>query len=173
MWSKPTAAAASPTSPTSPRAAEPAASPVARPGRRVAQVVRLRPEHAAAYRAAHASVWPEVLAAVRACNIRDCQSSHSSVPYLPGVGAGADAFRPAADSIFHDAEAGLLYASFRYVGYDYAGDMARMRDDPKVRQWWAMTDAWQESLVPGATDSAAEPPAPSWWKPLDEVFYTP
>ena len=77
------------------------------------------------------------------------------------------------DSIFHDPELNLLFASFKYVGYDYEGDMERMRQDPKVREWWAMTDSWQESLVPGATKSEAEPPAPGWWKPINEVFYTP
>ena len=75
------------------------------------------------------------------------------------------------DSIFHDPETGILFASFKYVGYDYAGDMERMRENPKVREWWKMTDSMQESLVPGAKDS--ESGEPSWWKPVEEVFYTP
>lgn len=78
-----------------------------------------------------------------------------------------------ADSIFHDEQSGTLFASMKYVGYDYAGDMERMRENPKVREWWSMTDGWQESLVPGATNSAAEPDQPSWWKPVPEVFYLP
>ncbi|KAI0476069.1 hypothetical protein GGR56DRAFT_674572 [Xylariaceae sp. FL0804] len=123
-------------------------------GKRVAQVVRLKPEFRDRYREVHASVWPEVLRQIRACSIRDY-------------------------SIFHDAETGVLFATFKYVGYDYAGDMERMRENPKVREWWAMTDGFQElttasppqSMVPGAKDSeSGEPP---WWKPLDEVFYTP
>ena len=75
------------------------------------------------------------------------------------------------DSIFHDADSGILFASFKYVGHDFAGDMESMRDNPKVREWWRMTDGWQESLVPGAKDS--ESGEPSWWKPVEEVFYTP
>jgi L-rhamnose mutarotase len=75
------------------------------------------------------------------------------------------------DSIFHDAETNILFASFKYVGNDYAGDMERMRKNPKVREWWKMTDGWQESMVPGAKDS--ESGEPSWWKPVEEVFYTP
>lgn len=51
--------------------------------------------------------------------------------------------------------------------------MERMRENPKVREWWAMTDSWQESMVPGATASKAEAGEPSWWKPIEEVFYTP
>lgn len=47
--------------------------------------------------------------------------------------------------------------------------MEMMRDNPKVREWWKMTDGWQESLVEGAKDS--ESGEPSWWQPLEEVFY--
>lgn len=48
------------------------------------------------------------------------------------------------DSISWDDASGILFASFKYVGYDYAGDMEKMRDNPKVREWWAMTDKMQE-----------------------------
>lgn len=46
-----------------------------------------------------------------------------------------------------------------------------MRENPKVQEWWKMTDGYQESMVPGANSSADGEPA--WWKGLDEVFYTP
>jgi len=49
--------------------------------------------------------------------------------------------------------------------------MEKMRENPKVREWWKMTDGYQESFVEGATSSEAGEPA--WWKGLDEVFYTP
>ncbi len=75
------------------------------------------------------------------------------------------------DSIFHDPESGMLFASFKYVGYDWEGDMEKMRENPRVREWWRMTDGFQSSLVPGATSSEAG--EPSWWKPIEEVFYTP
>jgi L-rhamnose mutarotase len=45
-----------------------------------------------------------------------------------------------------------------------------MRENPKVQEWWKMTDSYQESLVPGATSSAEGEP---WWKAVDEVFYAP
>lgn len=114
------------------------------PGRRVAQIVKLKPEYVAKYKACHAAVWPEVLKQIKACNIRDY-------------------------SIYHDAETGILFATFKYVGYDYAGDMEHMRENPKVREWWAMTDSYQESMVPGAKSS--ESGEPSWWKGVEEVFY--
>lgn len=44
-----------------------------------------------------------------------------------------------------------------------------MRENTKVREWWKMTDEFQESYVPGAESSEAG--EPSWWKPLEEVFY--
>lgn len=76
---------------------------------------------------------------------------------------------PPTDSIFYDDKTHILFATFKYIGYDYAGDMEIMRENPKVREWWKMTDAFQESLVEGATSS--ESGEPSWWKPLEEVFY--
>jgi len=145
MWSKP----ANVEIPSSPPQAEPLPPAVLRrknPGKRIAQIVKLKPEFVDKYKEVHAVVWPEVLKAIKACNIQDY-------------------------SIFHDQETNILFASFKYVGYDYAGDMERMRENPKIREWWAMTDSWQESMVSGATNSEAEPPAPSWWKPIDEVFY--
>jgi L-rhamnose mutarotase len=47
--------------------------------------------------------------------------------------------------------------------------MARMAANPKVQEWWEMTDAMQESAVPGATSSKAG--SPPWWKEAEEVFY--
>lgn len=73
------------------------------------------------------------------------------------------------DSIFHDEATGILFTSFKYVGYNWEGDMEKMRENPKVREWWRMTDGYQESMVPGAVSSEAV--EPSWWKGLEEVFY--
>lgn len=72
------------------------------------------------------------------------------------------------DSIFFDNDR-TLFATFKYVGDDFEGDMEKMKANPKVREWWAMTDGMQESPTPGAVGSAE---GPSWWKPLEEVFYT-
>ena len=49
--------------------------------------------------------------------------------------------------------------------------MERMRENPKVQEWWKMTDSYQESFVPGAKSSHDGEPA--WWKELEEVFYNP
>lgn len=77
-------------SPTSPKP-EDAASPPRResvseparqrnPGRRVAQIVKLKPEFIAKYKEVHAAVWPEVLQQIRVCNIQDCE--FRPTPYL-------------------------------------------------------------------------------------------
>ncbi|EAL90618.1 rhamnose mutarotase [Aspergillus fumigatus] len=124
------------------------------PVRRIAQIVHLKPSAVEAYKECHANVWPEVLQQIKECNIRDY-------------------------SIFFDNER-TLFATFKYVGDDYEADMEKMRANPKVREWWAMTDGmqmWtmlmcsylQESPIPGAVGSAE---GPGWWKVLDEVFYT-
>ncbi|KAJ6109357.1 hypothetical protein N7486_001591 [Penicillium sp. IBT 16267x] len=113
------------------------------PVRRIAQIVHLKPSAVAAYKECHANVWPEVLQQIKDCNIKDY-------------------------SIFFDNDR-TLFATFKYVGTDFEGDMEAMRANPKVREWWAMTDGMQESPIPGAVGSAD---GPGWWKVLDEVFYT-
>ncbi|PKS12063.1 hypothetical protein jhhlp_001359 [Lomentospora prolificans] len=133
MWARPTS-----------ESTEPTLQRQKNPGRRIAQIVRLKPEFVEKYKEVHARVWPEVLKQIKDCRIEDY-------------------------SIFHDEGSGILFATFKYVGYDYEGDMERMRENPKVREWWAMTDGFQESLVPGATSSEAG--NPSWWKPIEEVFH--
>ncbi|KAK3365069.1 hypothetical protein B0T24DRAFT_537372 [Lasiosphaeria ovina] len=116
------------------------------PGRRFAQIIKLKPEHVAEYKRLHEAVWPEVREQIKECNIQDY-------------------------SIFHDPGTGILFASFRYLGFDYEADMAKMRANPMVREWWKVTDSLQTSLVPGATSS--ESGEPSWWLPVEEVFYQP
>ena len=46
------------------------------------------------------------------------------------------------DSIFFDNDR-TLFATFKYVGEDFEGDMQRMKANPRVREWWAMTDGMQ------------------------------
>jgi L-rhamnose mutarotase len=87
---------------------------------RYGQVIGLKPEQIASYEHIHAHVWPEVLDAIRACNIRNY-------------------------SIFRHQT--LLFAYFEYVGDDFVADMARMARDPKTREWWSITEPMQEPLA--------------------------
>jgi len=86
----------SPTSPTTPAASKPTYR-LKNQGRRVAQIVKLKPEFVEKYKECHAKVWPEVLKQIKDSNIEDY-------------------------SIFHDPETHILFASFKYVGYNWAGD---------------------------------------------------
>jgi len=87
--------------------------------RRYGQILRLRPERTEEYKAYHTHVWPEVLAMIRACNIRNYTI------------------------FFKD---GLLFAYFEYAGSDFAGDMARMAADPRTQEWWAVMKPMQEPV---------------------------
>jgi L-rhamnose mutarotase len=86
---------------------------------RFGQVIGLKPERDEEYVAAHAAVWPGVLARIRDCNIRNY-------------------------SIF--AFAGQLFAYFEYVGIDFAADMARMAADPETQRWWDVMMPMQQPL---------------------------
>lgn len=88
--------------------------------RRMASVIRLRPEHEAEYRELHAAPWPEVLAALRAANITNY-------------------------SIF--LRDGLLFSYLEYVGTDFAADSARIAADEHTRRWWKLTDPCQQPLA--------------------------
>ncbi len=93
---------------------------------RYGQVIGVKAGEIEAYERIHAAVWPEVLAMIRACNIRNY-------------------------SIFRYGT--LLFAYFEYHGTDFAADSAKMAADPKTREWWTHTDPMQEALPdrePGA-----------------------
>lgn len=62
--------------------------------------------------------------------------------------------------------AGLLIASFKYVGQDFDEDMRRVAEDEETRRWWKVTDGMQRSLVEGSKSSEDG----GWWYTCDEVF---
>lgn len=69
----------SPLSPSAPISTEPQQRPrrdsrVKNTGRRIAQIVKLKPEFVEQYKEYHANVWPEVLKQIKECQIRDCES---------------------------------------------------------------------------------------------------
>ena len=83
---------------------------------RIGQVIRLKPEMEEKYRELHANAWPEVLAKIEDCNIRNY-------------------------SIF--LRDGYLFAYMEYIGNDFAADMAKMAEDPMTQLWWKETDPCQ------------------------------
>jgi L-rhamnose mutarotase len=87
--------------------------------KRFGQVLKVRPEHFERYKEYHERVWPEVLAMIRACNIRRYSIYH------------------------HDS---YLFAYFEYEGTDFAADMEKMAADPKTQEWWKIMMPMQEPL---------------------------
>jgi L-rhamnose mutarotase len=87
--------------------------------KRMASVIRLRPEHERTYRDLHAAVWPSVLATLRKAQISNY-------------------------SIF--LRDGLLFSYLEYTGDDYAADTARIAADPETQRWWQLTDPCQQPL---------------------------
>jgi L-rhamnose mutarotase len=94
--------------------------------RRYAQIINLKPGASAEYDRLHAAVWPDVLATICRCNIRNY-------------------------SIFRLDSA--LFAYFEYTGDDFAADMARMAADSATQAWWKLTEPLQlphDDRPPGA-----------------------
>jgi L-fuconate dehydratase len=100
-------------------------SPTRSATRRYGQIIGVKPDGIETYERLHAQAWPEVLATIQACNIRNY-------------------------SIFRHGT--QLFAYFEYVGDDFAADMARMAADPKTQAWWKLTDPLQVPLPYRATD---------------------
>lgn len=73
MWAKPTITPPA-SSPPNNNPMDQLVSPTRtkNPGRRFAQIVKLKPEFVDKYKEAHAAVWPEVLKQIKDCNIQDC-----------------------------------------------------------------------------------------------------
>jgi len=82
-------------------------------------LIRLRPESGTSYIEHHAAVWPEVLATIAACNIRNYSI------YLKD---------------------GLLFSYFEYHGSDFNADMAKMAADPETQEWWALMKPMQQPI---------------------------
>ena len=89
--------------------------------RRMGQVIGIRPDRIAEYKRTHAAVWPDVLAMIAQCNIRNY-------------------------SIFLREPENLLFATFEYHGTDFAADMEKMKQDEATQRWWAIHDPMQEPL---------------------------
>ena len=87
--------------------------------KRYGQLIGIKPDRIEEYKVYHTRVWPEVLATIRDCNIRNY-------------------------SIF--LEGSLLFACFEYVGDDFAADMAKMAADPKTQEWWTIMNPMQAPL---------------------------
>lgn len=106
---------------------------------RMGQVIRVKPDVIDEYKRIHAAVWPEILDLIRACNITNY-------------------------TIFLKEPENLLFAYWEYVGTDFAADVEKMKADPRMKEWWEITDPMQE---PFETRAEGE-----WWARMEPVFHT-
>ena len=90
--------------------------------KRMGMVIGIRPERIAEYKTTHAAVWPEVLAKITDCSMKNY-------------------------TIFLREPENLLFAYFEYHGQDWAVDAAKMAADPKTQEWWAIHMPMQAPLV--------------------------
>ncbi len=109
---------------------------------RFGSVIGLKPEKAEEYIKLHAETWPEVLAMIRECNIRN---------YSIFLGTLDDG------NLY-------LFSYFEYTGKDFEADMKRMAADPNTQRWWKVTDPCQ---VPQKNRKKGE-----HWMTMREVFHT-
>ena len=88
---------------------------------RMGMVIGLKADRVEVYKRLHAAVWPEILAQISACNIKNY-------------------------SIFLREPENLLFGYWEYHGSDFAADMARMAEDPETQAWWAINTPLQRPL---------------------------
>jgi L-rhamnose mutarotase len=89
---------------------------------RMGMVIGLKAEHIDEYKRLHAAVWPEVLAMISKCNIRNY-------------------------TIFLREPENLLFGYWEYHGEDFEADAARMAADPRTQDWWAINMPLQAPLA--------------------------
>jgi L-rhamnose mutarotase len=109
--------------------------------KRYGMIIGLRPEKLEEYKTLHAAVWPDVLAMIRRCHIRNYSI------YLRQLDDGRH----------------YLFSYFEYTGADFAADMAAMAADPTTQKWWAVCMPCQQPL-----DSRSPG---EWWAGMEEVFH--
>jgi len=104
--------------------------------KRHGSAIKVQPKKLEEYKKLHANVWPEVLAQIENSNIRNY-------------------------SIYY--KDGWLFSYFEYIGNDFAGDMAKMAEDPITQKWWDVCKPCQRPLE---TRQEGE-----WWADMEEVFH--
>ena len=97
--------------------------------KRFGSVIALKGEKRELYNKLHADPWPEVVGKLQECNIRNY-------------------------SIYQvELEKGkwYLFSYFEYTGQDLDADVKALADDPKIQEWWKLTDPCQ-IRIPGTPE---------------------
>lgn len=126
-----------------PSAKVPAKETKAKSMQRYGSVIGLKPEKAEEYIKLHADTWPEILKTIKNANIRNYSIYKGKL----------------------DDGNLYLFSYFEYVGDDFDGDMKKIGDDPKTKEWWALTDPCQ---IPQKNRKPDE----KMWMGMEEVFHT-
>jgi L-rhamnose mutarotase len=108
---------------------------------RYGSVIGVKEESLGKYKELHANPWPEINAKLSEVNIQNYSIYLTQFP----------------DGKYY------LFSYFEYVGDDFAGDMKKMGDDPKTKEWWSHTDPMQ---VPLSNTKQGE-----HWKSMEEVYH--
>jgi L-rhamnose mutarotase len=87
--------------------------------RRMAMCIKLKEEKIDEYLALHRDAWPDLLAKIAECNIRNY-------------------------SIYLKRPENILFGYWEYHGKDFAVDAKLMAADPTTQRWWKLTDPCQE-----------------------------
>lgn len=109
--------------------------------KRYGSIIGVREEKLEEYKRLHVAVWPEVLDRIHQCNMRNYSIFLRKLP----------------DGKHY------LFAYFEYVGSDFVADMAAMAADPKIQEWWKLTDPCQKALSDGREGE--------FWSAAEEVFH--
>ena len=87
--------------------------------KRYGSMIKIKQDNFEKYQDLHSAVWPEVLATIKNCNIRNY-----SIYYKDGV----------------------MFSYFEYAGNDFNTDMGRMAADSKTQEWWSVVKPLMEPL---------------------------
>ena len=89
--------------------------------KRMGMVIGVKADRIADYKRVHAAVWPEILAKISDCNIRNY-------------------------TIFLREPENLMFGYWEYHGTDWAADAAKMAADPRTQDWWDLCKPMQQPL---------------------------
>lgn len=109
--------------------------------KRYGSVIQVKPDRLGEYVRLHAAVWPDVLAMITACNIRNYSIFLRKLP----------------DGHHY------LFSYFEYIGTDFKADMEKMAADPTTQRWWAICKPCHEPFPDRAPDE--------WWAAMEEVCH--
>jgi L-rhamnose mutarotase len=109
---------------------------------RYGMITGVKPEKLEYYKQLHAKPWPQVIAKIKECHIRNYSI------YFQKVG-----------------DKDYLFSYFEYTGKDFDADMKKMAADTTTQRWWKETDPCQLPLPEAAANKQI-------WTKMDEVFYS-